>query len=270
PPTMEGVGVQGFFNVSPGHPGEFDRNDWKISEVVTMNRGRHELHFGGEIYHLGTPEQNTYQETGQFTFGLAVSGSNLADFILGQGANFTQSSGIFYNYGGLEGSLFVQDNWRVNQKLVVNAGLRWEPYFPYTDTLDRIPCYRPGLHSQRYPNAPTGLIYAGDKGCPPGGTDGTISNLAPRVGFAYRIRQSTVIRGGAGLYYTLPNTDQINGFTSVAPFAPVFSLIDTSFVNPYGTLGMANPFPASFGGKSVPGSDAGFTLPVSVGGTFPT
>jgi hypothetical protein len=270
PPTMEGIGVQGFFNVSPGHPGEFDRNDWKISEVITMNRGRHEIHFGSEIYHLGTPEQNTYQETGQFTFGLAVSGSNLADFVLGQGANFTQSSGIFYNYGGLEGSLFVQDNWRVNQKLVVNAGVRWEPYFPYTDTLNRIPCYRPGLHSQRYPNAPAGLVYAGDPGCPAGGSDGVTGNFAPRVGFAYRIRQGTVIRGGAGLYYTLPNTDQINGFTSVAPFAPVFSLIDTSFVNPYGTLGMANPFPASFGGKSIPGSSATFALPVSVGGTFPT
>src|SRR5579872_2211918 len=270
PPTMEGISVGGYFSVAPGHPGEFDRNDWKLSEVITLQKGRHELHFGGEIFHLGTPEQNTYQETGQFSFGLAVTGSNLADFVLGQGANFTQSSGIFYNYGGLEGSLFVQDNWRVSQKLVVNAGLRWEPYFPYTDTLNRIPCYRPGLKSQRYPNAPAGLIYAGDSGCPAGGTTGDPGNLTPRLGFAYRISQSTVLRGGAGLYSTLPNTDQINGFTSVAPFAPVFSLIDVSFVNPYGSAGMANPFPAAFGGSSVPGSNATFSLPVSVGGTFPT
>ena len=270
PPTMEGVTVDGFFYILPGHPGEFDRNVWRIREVATLNRGRHELHFGGEIYHLGTPQQNTFRQTGLFSFALGVTGSNLADFILGQGANFTQSGGIFYNYGGLEGSLFVQDNWRVTPKLVINAGLRWEPYFPYTDTLNRIPCYRPGLKSQRYPNAPTGLIYAGDPGCPAGGTNGVTANLAPRVGFAYRLRPSTVIRGGAGLYYTLPNTDQINGFTSVAPFAPVFSLTDTSFVDPYGFLGMANPFPAAFGGKTVPGSNAAFTLPVSINGTFPS
>jgi len=270
PPTMEGVSVNGFFYITPGHPGEFDRNLWQVREVVTLNRGRHELHFGGEIYHLGTPVQNTYNQTGQFAFGSAVTGSNLADFILGEGANFTQSGGIFYNYGGLEGSLFAQDNWRVNQKLVVNAGVRWEPYFPYTDTLNRIPCYRPGLHSQRYPNAPTGLIYAGDPGCPAGGTDGVSFQFAPRLGFAYRIHQSTVIRGGAGLYYTLPNTDQINGFSSVAPFAPVFSLTNTSFADPYGTLGMSDPFPASFGGKSVPGADATFSLPVTMYGTFPT
>ena len=270
PPTMEGIGVNGFFFINPGHPGEFDRNHWQIREVVTLTRGRHEIHFGGEIYHVGTPVANTFQQTGFFTFGSAVTGSNLADFVLGQGANFTQSGGIFYNYGGLEGSFFAQDNWRINHKLVLNAGIRWEPYFPYTDTLDRIPCYRPGLHSQRYPNAPTGLIYAGDPGCPEGGAEGITANVAPRLGFAYRIRQSTVIRGGAGLYYTRPNTDQINGFSSVAPFAPVFSLTNTSFADPYGTLGMTNPFPAAFGGTSVPGPSATFSLPVRISGTFST
>jgi hypothetical protein len=270
PPTMEGVNVNGFFYINPGHPAHFGRNHWQIREVVTLNHGHHELHFGGEIYHLGTPVENTFFQTGFFTFGSAVTGSNLADFILGEGTNFAQSGGIFYNYAGFEGSLFAQDNWRVNQKLVVNAGIRWDPYFPYTEKLNRIPCYRPGLHSRRYPNAPTGLIYAGDPGCPAGGTDGVNFQFAPRLGFAYRIHQSTVIRGGAGLYYTLPNTDQINGFSSVAPFAPFFNLTDTSFVDPYGTLGMPNPFPASFGGNGVPGSDATFTLPVTINGTFPT
>ena len=269
PPSMEGIGVPGFFFITPGHAAEFDRNYWQIREVVTLSRGRHELHFGGELFHVGTPVQNTFQQSGLFNFGSAASGSNLADFILGQGANFTQSGGIFFDYGGLEGSLFAQDNWRVNPKLVVNAGIRWDPYFPYTDTLNRIPCYRPGLHSTRYPNAPTGLIYAGDPGCPDGGTEGNSLQFAPRVGFAYRIFQNTVIRGGAGFYYTLPNTDQLNGFSSVAPFAPVFSLTNTSFNDPYGTLGISNPFPAAFGGTTVPGSDATFKIPVRITGTFP-
>jgi hypothetical protein len=269
PPTMEGVGVNGFFYINPGHPAEFDRSFWQIREVVTLSRGRHELHFGGEIYHLGTPEQNTFFQTGFFTFGRALTGSNLADFVLGRGADFIQSGGLFYNYGGVEGSLFAQDNWRVNRKLVVNAGIRWEPYFPYTERLNRIPCYRPGLHSVRYPNAPTGLIYAGDPGCRAGGTNGVVANFAPRLGFAYNVFPNTVIRGGAGIYYTLPNTDQINGFSSVAPFAPVFSLSNTSFNDPYGTLGMADPFPAAFAGNGVPGRDATFSLPVAISGSFP-
>ena len=270
PPTMEGVNVNGFFYINPGHPGVFDRNHWQTREVVTLNRGRHELHLGGEIYHLGTPERNTFFQTGFFSFGRSVTGYTLADFILGQGVDFAQSGGLFYDYGGLEGSLFAQDNWRVNQKFVVNAGLRWEPYFPYTEKLNRIPCYRPGLKSQRYPNAPIGLIYAGDPGCPNGGTKGNALQFAPRLGFAYRIHHSTVLRGGAGLYYTLPNTDQINGFSGVAPFAPFFSLSDTSFRDPYGAAGMIDPFPAAFGGNHAPGPDASFTLPVGVNGTFPT
>jgi carboxypeptidase family protein len=269
PPTMEGVGINGFLFITPGHPGVFNRNHWQIREGVTLIRGRHELHFGGEIYHLGTPERNTFFQTGFFSFGRAVTGYTLADFMLGQGADFFQGGGLFYDYGGFEGSLFAQENWRVNQKFTVNAGLRWEPYFPYTEKLDRIPCYRPGLKSLRYPNAPLGLIYAGDPGCPTGGTHGNASQFAPRLGFAYRIHQNTVLRGGAGLYYTLPNTDQINGFSGVAPFSPFMGLSNTSFQDPYGAAGIPDPFPGAFAGDDVPGPDASFTLPVGINGTFP-
>jgi len=242
PPAMEEVGVGGYFTIESGHPGVFDRNDWRIREIVTWQKGAHEFHFGGEINHLGTPEANTYEQTPDIVFSNALSGSNLADFMLGQVSTYTQDAGVYYNYSGVEGSLFAQDNWRVNHKLTLNLGVRWDPYFPYTDSKDRIPCYLPGQKSQRYPNAPTGLIYAGDPGCPSGGTHGVTGNFAPRFGFAHHLGQNTVIRGGAGLYYTLPNTDQINNFTSVAPFAPVFTLTDVNFQNPWQSAGIVNPF----------------------------
>jgi hypothetical protein len=268
-PAMEGVSVGGFFSINSNHPGEFDRNDWRIREIATWQKGSHELHFGGDINHLGTPEANTYEQTPNFSFSNAISGSNLSDFMLGQVSRFVQDAGVYYNYSGTEGSLFIQDNWHVNQKLVLNLGLRWDPYFPYTDSKNRVPCYSPGQKSQRYPNAPAGLIYAGEPGCPAAGTSGKQDNLAPRLGFAYRIDQKTVVRGGAGIYYTLPNTDQINGFSSVAPFAPVFTLTGVNFQNPWQSAGIANPFPAQFGGGAVPGPNAPFTLPVGIAGTFP-
>ncbi|MEO7145519.1 MAG: TonB-dependent receptor [Bryobacteraceae bacterium] len=270
PPAMEEVGVNGYFYIESGHPGVFDRNDWRIREIATWQKGAHEFHFGGEINHLGTPQANTYEQTPDIVFSNALSGSNLADYMLGQVSTYTQDAGVYYNYSGLEGSLFAQDNWRVNQKLTLNLGVRWDPYFPYTDSENRIPCYLPGQKSQRYPNAPAGLVYAGDSGCPSGGTHGITGNFAPRLGFAYRLGQNTVIRGGAGLYYTLPNTDQINNFTSVAPFAPVFTLTDVNFQNPWQSAGIVNPFPAQFGGGAVPASTAAYTLPVTLGGVFPT
>jgi len=52
-----------------------------------------------------------------------------------------------------------------------------------------------------------------------------------------------VLRGGAGIYYTLPNTDQVNGFTSVAPFAPVFHSDWCELSRPMGSAGITNPFP---------------------------
>ena len=268
PKAMEAADANGYFYVQSGHPGEFDRNDWRIREVASWHFGAHELHFGGDLYHLGTPEANTYLQTGEFVFGNALSGSNLSDFLLGTGANFTQDGGIYYNYGGTEGDLFAQDNWRVSKSLTVNFGLRWEPYLTYTDQKNRMPCYRPGMQSQRYPNAPTGLIYAGDAGCPAGGTNNALNNFAPRFGFAYPIGQNTVIRGGGGIYYTLPNTDQINNFTTVAPFSPLISLTDVSFQNPYGSAGVTNPFPSSFASGALPPSNTAFVLPVGVGGTF--
>ena len=269
PKAMNGVCVDGYFCFGSIWPGEYDRNDWRIREVISWQRGRHEFHFGGEIYHLGTPEANTYEETPNFDFGSALSGSNLADFMLGAVTSFQQDAGVYYNYSGTEGSLFAQDNWRVNQKLTLNLGIRWDPYFPYTDAKNRIACYRPGQKSARYPNAPAGLVYGGDSGCPAAGTNGEHANFAPRVGFAYRLDQDTVVRGGAGIYYTLPNTDQVNGFTSVAPFAPVFTLTGVNFQDPWGSAGIPNPFPAAFGGGAVPGSDATFTLPVGIAGVFP-
>jgi hypothetical protein len=80
--------------------------------------------------------------------------------------------------------------------------------------------------------------------------------------------QNTVIRGGAGIYYTLPNTDEINNFTTTAPFSPLISLTGVSFQNPYGSVGVTNPFPGSYASAALPPSNVSFVLPVGVGGTF--
>ena len=189
--------------------------------------------------------------------------------MLGAVSTFQQGAGVYYNYNGTEGDLFIQDDWRINPKLTVNVGVRWDPYFAYSDSKNRIACYRPGQVSARYPNAPAGLVYGGDSGCPAAGTEGALGNIAPRLGFAYRLGQNTVVRGGGGMYYTLPNTDQINGFTTVAPFAPNFTLNGVDFQDPWGSAGIADPFPAAFGGGNVPGPDATYTLPVGIAGVFP-
>jgi hypothetical protein len=267
-PAMEAINVS-TFDIASGHEGVFNRNDWRIREEATVQHGAHEFEFGGEFFHMGTPEQNTNNQSGSFTFTGALSGNDFADFIFGQATSFTQAGGVYYNYGGSEFNLFAQDNWRVSKKLTVNLGVRWDPYMPYTDTQGRIHCYLPGLKSIRYPNMPAGLLFAGDPGCPKGGTYSDLANIAPRLGFALNLGHNTVFRGGAGIYYTMPQTSQANGLTNGPPFAASFTPTDVNFQNPWASAGLTNPFPAAFASSGLPPPTATFPATSVISHIFP-
>ena len=123
--------------------------------------------------------------------------------MLGKASAFGQGGGEYKDLRGTKWGFFAQDNWRVNQRLTFNFGLRWDPYFPFYDREGRVTCFQPGVKSQRYPNAPAGMIYGGenrDPSCPVGGSESNIWNLAPRLGFAYRLTSDnkTSLRGGIG------------------------------------------------------------------------
>jgi carboxypeptidase family protein/TonB-dependent receptor-like protein len=271
PPELS-VGVSGFFGFGTNHLGEFDRGDWTIHEDVTRQRGSHELHFGGDVVRLKNHLVNTFTMSGSFSFSNQLSGSNLTDFMLGHSNEMLQGGGEFKDMHGVVHAVYAQDNWRVNPKLTVNLGLRWDPYWPYTEEKGRVVCYRPGAKSQRFPNAPVGMIFGGsnnDPACPADfGSYSNVANFAPRFGFAYKVNSKTVVRGGVGLYYVPPSTVSANGFVDTAPFGPRFDLKgDISFVDPYGSQGIPNPFPQQYG-PSLPGPSAVFTLPVSIYGTF--
>jgi hypothetical protein len=274
-PCELSIGVGGGFSIQSNHYGAFNRGSQTFREDITYIKGGHELHFGGEALRIRAPMANTYQQNGVFGFQGALSGSNMSDFVLGQVQNFTQDGGIYLNFTGIKWSSFIQDNWRVNPRLTINMGLRWDPWFPYQDSEGRVACYEPGKQSQRFPNAPLGLLFGGsnhDFGCPASSVKSSAANFAPRLGFAYRLTNDgkTSIRGGAGIYYAIPDTVAFQDVVGVPPFAPIVTLLQTmsgnnvigpgvSFSNPYGSAGQANPFPQFFGGlnKSVP-SDSPF------------
>jgi Carboxypeptidase regulatory-like domain/TonB dependent receptor-like, beta-barrel len=272
PPEMS-LGVGGFFGFGTNHLGDFGRGDWTIHEDVTWQRGSHELHFGGDVVRLKNHLVNEFTMSGEFSFDNQLSGSNLTDFFLGHASHFLQGGGEFKDMHGVLYAPYVQDNWRVNQKLTLNLGLRWDPYWPYTEEKGRVVCYHPGAQSSRFPNAPVGMLFGGsnnDPGCPAGfGSNNNLGNFAPRLGFAYKLDSKTVVRGGGGFYYIPPSTVASNGFVDTAPFGPRFDFEgNVSFVDPFGSQGITpNPFPAQYG-PSLPGSSATFTLPVSIYGTF--
>jgi hypothetical protein len=271
PPELV-VSVPGFFSVSTNHLGDFSRGDYTIREDVALQRGPQELHFGGEAVRVSNDLTNTYTMSGQFTFGNRLSGSNVSDFLMGQASRFLQGGGEFKNIAGTLWSLYVQDNIRVTPKLRLEFGLRWDPYYPYTERKGRVVCYQPGGKSARFPNAPLGMLFGGsnaDLGCP--SQTGSLTdwaNFAPRFGFAYQLGPGgkTVLRGGGGFYYTPLGTHDTNGLADTAPFGPRFDYSGhIQFADPYSSIGIPNPFPAQYG-PSLPGPDAAFTLPVSIYG----
>lgn len=269
PPEMS-VGVSGLFGFSTNHLGVFNRGDYTIREDVTMQRGRHEVHVGGEAVRVSNTLVNTFRQSGSFQFSNQLSGSNLSDFILGDASNFTQGGGEFKNLKGVLWSLYAQDNIRVSPKLRVEVGLRWDPYFPFTETRGRIVCYLPGTttRSTRFPNAPLGMLFGGDPNCPKGGSLTNALNIGPRLGFAYDLGHHTVLRGGGGLYYSPLANNYSNGMVDTPPFSPQVNYTGVvNFANPYASIGIPNPFPAQYS-SNAPAQNVGFTLPVSIYGTF--
>ncbi len=271
PPELV-VSVSGFFGISTNHLGDFDRGDYTIREDVTKQHGVHEFHFGGEAVRVTNNLVNTYTMSGQFTFAGQFSGRDLSDFLLGNASRFLQGGGEFKNIAGTLWSLYAQDNIRVTPKLKLEVGLRWDPYFPFTELNGKVVCYQPGAKSQRFPNAPVGLIFGGpnhDAGCPAQtGSLANTANFAPRLGFAYRLGSDgkTVIRGGAGIFYTPFGNHDSNGLVDTAPFGPRFDYSGRiNFADPFSSIGIPNPFPAQYG-PTLPKSDVTFTLPVSVYG----
>jgi hypothetical protein len=262
--------VNGYFGVQTNHLGNFDRGDTSFREDVTLQRGAHEIHLGGEAVRISNNLVNTYNMSGSYTFGGSLSGNNLTDFLLGDASNFVQGGGEYKDLEGVLWSLYAQDNIRVTPKLKIEAGLRWDPYYPYTERKGRVVCYLPGTqtHSVRFPNAPLGMLFGGDPSCPKGGSENDLLNLAPRLGFSYKLTNNTVLRGGGGIYYTPIGNHDSNGMVDTAPFSPQFNYTGVvSFANPYSSIGISNPFPAQYA-ANVPPSNVQFTLPVSIYGTM--
>ncbi len=251
------VSVTGGFNINTNHLGDFDRGDFTFRHVTTKIAGNHELRMGGEAVRVTNHLINTFQMAGRVAFSGQLSGNGLADFMFGRSSEFRQGGGEFKDLKGTRWGVFVQDNWTANQRLTLNLGLRWDPYLSAYDRQGRVICFEPGLQSTRYPNAPNGLIYGGDDadaGCPTAGVEPVWSNLGPRFGLAYRLTKDgrTSLRFGAGYFYTPERTGASNGQSNTAPFGATFTLNDVDWTDPYGSKGLANPFPENFGPEVPP------------------
>ncbi len=255
--------VSGYFGINSGDTNQFLRDEYQVSDTVRWTKGRHEVATGFEYSYGKGDIVNNFRANGRFTFSGAApfTGDALSDFLIGKFSSFEQGIGEYKNTRMQLFATFVEDKFRLNPKLTLNMGLRWDPFIPYTDVNNRLACYRPGRQSAVYVKAPVGAIYPGDPGCPAGGYDADWRNFGPRLGFAYDPfgNGKTSVRGGYGLFFDRPNTISTNSLANQGPFGTVVSFpgdFTNDVANPY--AGRVNPFPAD--PFNVP-KDVTFVLP---------
>ena len=228
--------------------------------TIAMNKvlGNHEMKFGFE----GRQHQMNYIQTnapnGIFNFDhfgtsqcpndfADCGGDGMAAFMMGY-----MDGGAYYEIQDRPATedhqyaWFAQENWKVNHKLTLNIGLRYDVSIPRTDRFNRqnwldlnvpFPITVPGL------TLTGGEVFASSKQRQI--VNGDWKDIQPRFGFAYMLDPRTVVRGGYGIYYSQPRS----GATGVAPYGAQGFNQYTNAITTYNNDGatpylrLSNPFP---------------------------
>ncbi len=191
--------------------------DRQILDSFSWYRGKHALKFGVEYRAGANDEIRDRGSAGNFTVsplitdlpGVPGTGNALASFLLGEvnTASVQVSDKIQTRASYL--AFYAQDDWRITDRLTINAGLRWEAESPRREINNKMNSFDP-LAINPVSGTPGVVTFAATGGTPVRAFATDVNNFGPRLGFAYRLpgAAQTVIRGGAGLFYgpTVSNT----------------------------------------------------------------
>ena len=262
-PGLYFINITGLFSLGVGVNDERGTvsNAFTWSDTVSWVRGAHAFRFGGEAARFQLNRYNRFATRGNLTFG-GVAGTEVntafKTFITGRATNLQSAAGDPQRYfRNTDISFFIQDDWKINQRLTVNLGVRWEGLGFAKEKYHRLGNYDARI-LQANPNA-NPFVFAEEVsiGGFTGGTPGVPGcvmdncrdkdNFAPRLSFAYDINgdQRTVLRGGYGMYYQRLSNQNILQANLSPPFN-VQPIEARTSGEPRQIL--ANPFPNTSGG----------------------
>lgn len=180
---------------SPNFMPKFQHTDQvQYMNTLTWLRGRHSLKFGTDIM---LPMNNEYMDIpstrGNVGFNGQFTGHPVADLLLGWARQAELSNVHVVNQRRYSYAFFVQDDWRVNDRVTINAGLRYDFMSPSYERDNRMANFDPVAGQ---------LVFAGDGSL----EDRALiaadrNNFGPRVGLVYQLGERTVLRGGYGIFY---------------------------------------------------------------------
>jgi hypothetical protein len=257
-PLFPIASVEGFAQLGGSNVLRTGQDTHSILGSATHLRGKHHIKAGGDL-RIRRLNFTSGQGAGSYTFNrvmtrgpdpnvvTATGGVGFASLLLGtpSGGSFGIVSGNslqnFY-YAG-----YLQDDIRLSSRLTLNLGVRYETESPLSERYNQINWFDFHLPSPvrnaAFPNLTGGLVFASAE-------DRTIyswdrNNVAPRAGFAYTLTKTTILRGGAGVFYAPPGVSDRDFFAPTSGFSsstPMLATLDG--ITPYRYV--SNPFPDGF------------------------
>ena len=230
------IGIDGFLGMgdSAASSNLDDSRTYQWVDNLSVIRGRHSMKFGVDARRLLDDATTNNWPFGQLSFTNDIAGYSAAAFMLGYPRTTLTPEGVpISNVRQWRFGFYFQDDWKVTSKLTLNLGARYD--------LIGLPHEISGISRT--------LRFDLDPVHPPLFPDpGQIGDLwlneywhiAPRFGFAYRLRNSTVVRGGYGIFTTAAHFDNINVLQLNPPGAGSLTVTNPN-LNPIATI--QNPVP---------------------------
>jgi hypothetical protein len=290
-PTGAGVymtaSVGGYFSEGSSAFASWLRNNYTFNDDLHWVLGKHNIAIGGHFEISKFDVTNIYQSFSGPAFGKATGNGNIANvdaysnFLTGFMSGFNQGNYELLNDRNHFPGAYVQDSWKVNPRLTLNYGVRWESFAPWANRVGNeqefitsqylagksSPLYATAAHaaggaaaSSTITGLPAGLMLTGDQGIPQYGVQSKYLQITPRFGFSLDVfgDGKTVVRGGGGIFYQ----DRMPGFFNLNQAGNVPNTISVSLTNP--GLNAANTPGVNQGGPfsnpyCSPNNGAGYT-----------
>ena len=249
-PTLQVAGTDSsfFFGSSPLGDQHSKITAWMAQDTLSWVKGKHRLRFGGEFRHSDIDFFFNAFTRGQIIF------SSFNNFLIGNGVSILGSGVFDRHYKVNDFGAFIQDDYKLNDRLTLNLGLRYELFGLPVDTQGRLVNFLPDQFRQGAP--PNGIVQAegGQLAGVPTVADSIVpkdkNNFSPRFGFAYRVDDEgkLVVRGGYGIYYdrfsTRTYNTQLFNFPYLALGVGLPGILRT-FADPFVPLPQPSSFPTA-------------------------
>jgi hypothetical protein len=258
----------------------FGPNTNKIFTVqpnISLTRGKHNVRSGLDVRRTNVYNDNYGNAGGTIDFTRAftrstinstsnVEGNAFASFLLGAPSGGNVPVNLFPHFYWDFVAPWIQDDWRITNKLTLNLGFRWDFNSPIHEEKNRMnyafdPTLVNPVSARVGQPVLGGMRFLGVDGAPTTPYKFDWNNWQGRAGAAYQLNEKTVVRGGYGKYFLNPTTQSAtNGFSQST------TLIASNDGGRTPTYNLANPFP---NGIDTPtGSSAGALTFLGRGPTF--